>query len=248
MTAKERLGYPTQKPLKLLERIIQASSNPGDLVLDPFCGCGTAVAAAQNLGRRWIGIDIEPLAIRLMEKRLKEHCGITPTVYRYPQSFADARALAATPYDFERWALRLIPGAQPNFKQSGDGGLDGRAVIGTETHPRPLFGFQVKSGAVGQPVLQAFSGALRQHGCEAGLLIVLQERDAHRLRGLPLARERVALADWQGPRLDVWSVEEYFGRGQRIPTHLPPLVGDRETEALLAQGPWQQRLGEMGRD
>ena len=76
--AHERFGYPTQKPLALLERIIKASSNPGDLVLDPFCGCGTAVEAAQQLGRRWIGIDVEPLAVDLMARRLRERCGINP--------------------------------------------------------------------------------------------------------------------------------------------------------------------------
>ncbi len=245
--SNERLGYPTQKPLVLLERIIRASSNEGDLVLDPFCGCGTAVEAAQRLGRRWIGIDIEPLAVRLMEKRLKDRCGITPTVQRLPQNFADARDLAATPYDFERWAIRLIPGAQPNFKQSGDGGLDGRAVIASDEHPQPLFGFQVKSGeSVGRPVLQSFSGALREHGCLAGLLIVLEERNAQRLRGLPLAQERVAVGAWRGPRLDVWSVEEYFGRlSQKInpfPSQLPPLVGALETDNLLHHPAWQPRL------
>ena len=182
--AKERLGYPTQKPLALLERIIRASSNEGDLVLDPFCGCGTAVEAAQTLGRRWLGIDVEPLAVDLMARRLRDRCGVDPQIRGIPYDFEQAQRLAANaPYEFERWAIRLIPGAQPNFKQSGDGGLDGRAVVASAARPQPLFGFQVKGGqSVGRPVLDAFHGALTMNGCAAGLLVVLEERIAYRLR------------------------------------------------------------------
>ena len=109
--AAERLGYPTQKPLTLLERIINASSNPGDLVLDPFCGCGTAIAAAQKLGRRWIGIDITHLAVTLMKHRLWDTFGkdLPFQVIGEPVSLPDAQALATSnPYQFQWWALGLV--------------------------------------------------------------------------------------------------------------------------------------------
>ena len=242
--AKERLGYPTQKPLALLERIIRASSNPGDLVLDPFCGCGTAVEAAQNLGRRWLGIDVEPLAVDLMARRLRDRCGVDPQIRGIPYDFEQAQRLAANaPYEFERWAIRLIPGAQPNFKQSGDGGLDGRAVVASNARPQPLFGFQVKGGqSVGRPVLDAFHGALTMNGCAAGLLVVLEERIAYRLRGHLGAQERVQLNGWSGPRIGVWSVEDWLEGRRGAP--VPPLVGASETLELLRPQAWQRRLGE----
>jgi len=113
-TAKERLGYPTQKPEALLERIIQASSNEGDLVLDPFCGSGTTVAVAQRLGRRWIGIDITHLAIGLMKHRLRDSFGdgVDYEVIGEPVSLPDAQALAESdPFQFQWWALGLVGAA-----------------------------------------------------------------------------------------------------------------------------------------
>ncbi len=243
--AKERFGYPTQKPLALLERIIKASSNLGDLVLDPFCGCGTAVEAAHQLGRRWIGIDVEPLAVDLMARRLRERCGVNPRIRGIPYDFDQAQRLAENaPYEFERWALRLVPGAQPNFKQSGDGGLDGRAVVNVEKRPRPLYGFQVKGGRnVGRPAADAFRGALTQHGCDAGLLIVLNERNATRIRHAIGSQERVELNGWQGPRISVWSVEDWFASGHQCRASRPALMGEAETLELLRPQDWQRRLG-----
>ena len=113
--AAERLGYPTQKPIALLERILSASSNPGDVVLDPFCGCGTAVHAAQKLGRKWIGIDITHLAISLIEKRLKDAFGDACKfeVHGTPTDFDSARDLAERDkYQFQWWAVSLVD-AQP---------------------------------------------------------------------------------------------------------------------------------------
>lgn len=126
--AKDSLGYPTQKPQALLERIIAASSSPGDVVLDPFCGCGTAVHAAQALGRQWIGIDITHLAITLIEKRLKDAFpNDTFTVLGVPKDFATAQDLAKRDkYQFQWWACSLVK-AQPyqNKKKGADGGIDG---------------------------------------------------------------------------------------------------------------------------
>jgi adenine specific DNA methylase Mod len=127
-SADARLGYETQKPLALLERIIKASSNEGDVVLDPFCGCGTAVVAAQKLNRRWIGIDITHLAIAVMKKRLRDSFGIEPEVIGEPKDFAGACALAQQDrYQFQWWALSLV-GAQPlsgERKKGADARIDG---------------------------------------------------------------------------------------------------------------------------
>ncbi len=132
--SKERLGYPTQKPLVLLDRIIEASSQPGDVVLDPFCGCGTAVVAAQRLGREWIGVDITHLAVGLIRSRLRDVFGqsieTTYDVTGEPQDLAGAEQLASEDkFQFEAWALGLV-GARPAqgkpAKKGPDGGVDGR--------------------------------------------------------------------------------------------------------------------------
>jgi DNA modification methylase len=127
-TAKERLGYPTQKPIALLERIVTASSRPGMMVLDPFCGCGTAVHAAQKLGRQWIGIDITHLAISLIERRLKDAFpGIAFEVHGTPKDLDGARDLAQRDkYQFQWWAVSLVE-AQPfaGKKKGADSGIDG---------------------------------------------------------------------------------------------------------------------------
>ncbi|QYO64305.1 DNA methyltransferase [Leptolyngbya sp. 7M] len=137
--SKERLGYPTQKPLALLERIIKTSSNPNDIVLDAFCGCGTALVAAQNLGRQWIGIDISPTACRVMAKRLKDVCGMRESepghrkgdagsfvVRDLPWTIAKLKEIP--PFEFENWAVIALGGV-PNKVQVGDMGIDGRPVI-----------------------------------------------------------------------------------------------------------------------
>ncbi len=132
--AKESLGYPTQKPLPLLERIIKASSNENDIVLDAFCGCGTALVAAQNLNRQWIGIDISPTACRVMAKRLRDVCKLHEgDNYRLHGKGFVVRDLPWTekqlreipPFEFENWAVIALGGI-PNKVQVGDMGIDGR--------------------------------------------------------------------------------------------------------------------------
>jgi len=149
---KEDLGYDTQKPLALLERIISASSNKGDVVLDPFCGCGTAVVAAHKLKRKWIGIDITHLAINLMRVRLKDSFGIKAEVIGEPVDLAGARALAQQDrYQFQWWALGLI-GARPigEKKKGADQGIDGVILFIDEPTGKPKrVVVQVKSGHVG---------------------------------------------------------------------------------------------------
>jgi len=126
--AQERLGYPTQKPVALLERIISASSNEGDVVLDPFCGCGTAIHAAQKLGRQWIGIDVTHLAISLIEKRLRDAFpGIQFEVHGTPKDRDSAEDLARRDkYQFQWWACSMVDALPYGGKKKGaDGGIDG---------------------------------------------------------------------------------------------------------------------------
>lgn len=136
--AKERLGYPTQKPLSLLERIIKLSSKPGDIILDPFCGCGTAVHAAERLGRSWLGIDITHLAVTLIEKRLRDAFpGIEFAVEGTPQDLAGAKDLAnRDKYQFQYWACSLV-NAQPykGKKKGADGGIDGQIFFSDMESP-----------------------------------------------------------------------------------------------------------------
>jgi len=133
-TAKERLGYPTQKPLALLERIIRASSNENDIVLDAFCGCGTALVAAQKLKRQWIGIDVSPTACRVMAKRLRDVCGLPEdeALWKAGRGFivrdlpwTEEKLRAIPPFEFENWAVIALGGI-PNKTQVGDRGIDGR--------------------------------------------------------------------------------------------------------------------------
>lgn len=150
--AQERLGYPTQKPVALLERIITASSNRGDVVLDPFCGCGTTVHAAEKLGRQWIGIDITHLSISLIEKRLKDAFpGIRFEVHGAPKDLEGARDLShRDKYQFQWWAVSLVDAVPFGGKKKGaDGGIDGHIFFrsGAKTVEKAIV--SVKGGGVG---------------------------------------------------------------------------------------------------
>ncbi len=181
-SAGEALGYPTQKPLALLERIINASSNHNDIVLDAFCGCGTALVAAQNLGRQWIGIDISPTACRVMAKRLRDVCGMKESEPRWRAHQTDAfvvRDLPWTeeklrklpPFEFENWAVIALGGI-PNKVQVGDMGVDGRIFpVGTKPaedgtlYADDWFPIQVKQmDKVGRPDIDAFEAVMEREG------------------------------------------------------------------------------------
>ena len=178
--AAERLGYPTQKPISLLERIISASSNDGDMVLDPFCGCGTTVDAAQRLGRQWIGIDITFIAVDLIEKRLRHAYGSSVTqtyeVDGIPRDMASAQSLFdRSPFDFERWAVSRI-NAQPNVKQVGDKGVDGvaRFYLDKTTNGRVLA--SVKGGkTIGPQFVRDLIGTVQTQKAQMGVLITMAE-------------------------------------------------------------------------
>ena len=180
--ARERLGYPTQKPEALLERIIQASSNEGDVVLDPFCGCGTTVAAAEKLKRRWIGIDITHLAVALMKNRLKATFNIDAgTDYRVtgePEDVGSARALwEQDPFQFQYWAMSLLQ-AQPQGerRRGADRGIDGLVTFidGPRRSYRKAI-VQVKGGHVSVPQVRDLRGTVEREKAAMGLFITLEE-------------------------------------------------------------------------
>ena len=185
--AAERLGYPTQKPIALLERIVQASSNDGDLILDPFCGCGTAIAAAQKLNRQWLGIDITHLSIALMKYRLKDSFGLIEkkdyAVVGEPESIDGARQLAKDDrYQFQWWALSLVQ-AKPLGGESGaregkkgfDKGIDGVINFVNEKGKTERVLIQVKSGHVKSGDIRDLRGVLDREESAIGVFITLEE-------------------------------------------------------------------------
>jgi len=188
----ERLGYPTQKPLALLDRIIRASSNPNDIVLDAFCGCGTALVAAQNLGRQWIGIDISPTACRVMAKRLRSVCRLPEdeSLWRTGRGFVvrdlpwtEEKLRAIPPFEFENWAVIALGGV-PNKAQVGDMGIDGRvypvsaipkkggAVAGELDFMDVWYPIQVKQkDRLGRPDVDSFEAVMIRYDRTKGFLV-----------------------------------------------------------------------------
>jgi DNA modification methylase len=224
-TGSERLGYPTQKPEALLERIINSSSNEGDVVLDPFCGCGTAITVAQKLKRRWIGIDITHLAVNLMKYRLQDTFGEAVKkeydVIGEPTDIAGAEQLAGEdPYQFQWWALGLV-GARPvEQKKGADKGIDGRVYFHepNEKATRQII-FSVKAGHTGVAHVRDLRGVLDREKAQIGVLITLQEPTA------PMRKEAASAgfykSSWgEHPRLQVVTVGELL-EGKRLDT--PPL-------------------------
>jgi DNA modification methylase len=230
--AKERLGYPTQKPLALLERIINAACPLDGVVLDPFCGCGTTIDAAVRLNRAWIGIDITYIAIDLIEKRLAHTHGAairtTYDVYGIPKDMGSAKALfAQSPFDFERWAVSLI-NAQPNQKQVGDKGIDGVAKFVADTnHTIGRVLVSVKGGKViGPNFVRDLLGTIQTQKAEMGVLISM----APATRGVTEAANHAGSYVWpingeSFPRLQVITIEELLaGKRPRLPGTLNPYI------------------------
>lgn len=187
--ADESLGYPTQKPLALLERILNLSSNPNDIVLDAFCGCGTALVAAQNLGRQWIGIDISPTACRVMAKRLRDVCKMKESEPLWSAHRTDAfvvrdlpwtidKLKAIPPFEFENWAVIALGGI-PNKVQVGDMGIDGRIFpVGTKPSDSnsmfagDWFPIQVKqTDRVGRPDIDGFEAVMEREDRQRGFYV-----------------------------------------------------------------------------
>jgi DNA modification methylase len=171
---KERLGYPTQKPEALLDRIIQASSKEGDVILDPFCGCGTAVASAQKLGRQWIGIDVTHLAIGLIKARLRDAFGDMAhyRVLGEPTTAQDAAELAETDkYQFQWWALGLV-GARPvDQKKGADKGIDGRLYFHDGGKQTRQIIFSVKGGHLKATDVRDLRGVIDREKADIGVLL-----------------------------------------------------------------------------
>jgi hypothetical protein len=211
--AQERLGYPTQKPEALLERIVAASSNPGDVVLDPFCGCGTAVAAAQKLGRRWIGIDITHLAINLIKHRLINAFGADANyqVIGEPVDQHGAASLAASdPYQFQWWALGLVGARPAEQKKGADKGIDGRLYFHDESTggTTKQIIFSVKAGKTGAAHLRDLLGVLDRERAQIGVLISLQEPTREMRKEAASAGYYPSPWGTKHPRLQLLTIEE----------------------------------------
>jgi hypothetical protein len=246
--AQERLGYPTQKPEALLARIISASSNEGDLVLDPFCGCGTTITASQRLKRRWIGIDITHLAITLIKHRLRDAFGDQATyqVIGEPVSLPDADALAATdPYQFQWWALGLV-GARPvEQKKGSDKGIDGRLYFHDEAEggKTKQVILSVKAGHTSVPHVHELRGVMEREQAEIGVLITMVEPTQ------PMRSEAASAGFYDSlgwntrhPRLQILTVEELL-EGKKI--DMPAVGQQRATfkKAPKAKGEGPAQLG-----
>ena len=219
-TARERVGYPTQKPVKLLERIIEATSNEGDTVLDPFCGCGTALHAAQNLNRRWIGIDICVNACKVIEQRLKGHFDSLWNEVEFvgmPKTRDDAEYMAASdPFRFERWAASLVDGMEANRKQRGDGGIDGWGRLAVRKGQFVDLVSQVKGGHTNPGHVQAFNGARQQAGADLGIFTCFEDRVTTGMRNAAMGPGY--FRDTQVPVIQIYTIEDYFeGRKPAMP-------------------------------
>jgi site-specific DNA-methyltransferase (adenine-specific) len=235
-SSAERLGYPTQKPLALLERIVQTSSNEGDVVLDPFCGCGTAIDAAQKLGRRWIGIDVTYLAIALIRRRLRDAYGESIDesyeVIGEPASVSDAKVLAAAdPYQFQWWALDQVHARGTEQKKGADKGIDGRIYFheGDSSDVKQII-ISVKAGHTGRAHVHELRGVVDREEAVIGVLITMQETTK------PM-RDEAATAGFytspwgKHPRLQLLTVEDLLG-GKGI--DCPPL---RHTSQTFKRAP-----------
>ena len=236
--AKERLGYPTQKPLALLERIIEASSNPGDIVLDPFCGCGTAVAAAQKLGRRWVGIDLTYLSIAVMKKRMQDHYPELGKieVIGAPTELEGARRLAADEengrYQFQWWALDQI-GATPrggDKKKGADGGIDGLITFSDVGSALQSVIVSVKSGGVQAKDIRELNHVVEREKAVIGIFVTLEEPSK------PMKDEAAQAGSWHSdlydksyPKIQIITAREIIEEG-KMPD-LPPLLAPQYRQA-----------------
>ncbi len=231
---KERLNFQTQKPEALLERIINASSNEGDVVLDPFCGCGTAITVAERLNRRWIGIDITHLAISLMKSRLRDTFGSDLADYAVigvPQDVESARALAVEGehdgrYQFEYWALGLID-ARPSKKgrRGADSGVDGYInFFDDNTGKAKRIIVQVKSGHVRRDMIATLKGDMARENAEIGLFITLESPTRPMIQEAAAAGiyTPVQFPNHDYPRVQILTIEDLLSGVQaEVPRYAP---------------------------
>ena len=246
--AQERLGYPTQKPEALLDRIVRASSKDGDVVLDPFCGCGTSIASAQRLGRRWIGIDITHLAINLIQHRLQDTHGDsiaqTYEVTGEPVSVPGATELARSdPFQFQFWSLGLVGARPANGKKGADQGIDGRKyfheVQGGKTGQ---IVFSVKAGHTGPDHVRELRGVIERENAALGALISM--REPTKAMRTDAASAGFYTSPWgQHPRIQLLTIEELLA-GKKLDAP-PTRQVDRtfkRAPRVKPKGPVEQRL------
>ncbi|MYC07980.1 MAG: site-specific DNA-methyltransferase [Chloroflexi bacterium] len=234
-TSGERMGYATQKPLALLERIISASSNPGDVVLDPFCGCATTLEAAHSLDRRWIGIDIAIHAVKRVARiRLNERLGLVEgqdfEIEGVPRNVEGAKDLwQKDPYHFQKWAVEQVEGFVTT-RRAADGGVDGRLYFAVP-HAQDLQSMviEVKGGKnVSIRDLRALKGVLDyDDGLMAGLIIMepLGKIKARNFERFSADAGTLDILGIEYPRMQILTVEEIF-EGKRFAT---PTVAGRHT-------------------
>ena len=246
----ERLGYPTQKPEALLARIIKASSDEGDLVLDPFCGCGTTIAVAERFNRRWIGIDITHIAITLMRHRLHSTFGDELSPYEVigdPKDLASAKALAQEDrYQFQLWALGLVEARPSQEKKGADAGIDGYIYFFDDYSDKPkTIVVQVKSGHVGVSQIRDLKGVMERENAVIGVFITLEEPTR------PMRTEAVTAGFyepeyWPGeryPRLQILTIEELLnGKTVQYPRKAPPATFKRAPRRRKREPPKQSEL------
>lgn len=228
--AKERLGYPTQKPESLLERIVSASSNEGDIVLDPFCGCGTAIIASQKLNRKWIGIDITHLAIGVMKLRLNTITGIKYTVKGEPEDIEGARELARqNKYEFQWWAVSKI-GGQPyaDKKKGADTGIDGYLYFtdySTDKDKSKKAIISVKAGGqVHSSMIRDLGHVIDREKADFGIFLTLEKPTS------PMVKESATKGFYSSqsghnyPRIQILTIEDIFqGKKPNIPMWVAPI-------------------------
>jgi adenine specific DNA methylase Mod len=231
--AKERIGYPTQKPLALLDRIIRASSNEGDVILDPFCGCGTTVECSEKLKREWIGIDVTHYAVTLIERRLST-IGVSPDAYQVvgrPTDLAGARDLARRDkHQFQWWAAwRLGARWYREEKKGADRGIDGRMLFKNGPYGDGLIIISVKGGDnVGVQMVRDLRGVIEREESEMGLLVSLAEPTTPMMTEAAAAGFVQKSAHGRLPRLQVVTIEDILdGRMPKLPPLPEPERADR---------------------
>lgn len=235
--AEERLGYPTQKPLTLLDRIIRASTNPGDVVFDPFCGCGTAVYASHLAGRHWIGCDIAILSVRIVEDTLLKRYGLIDSEH-YDISGVPLSVDAATDLferdrqQFQHWAVELA-GGFCNNRYSGDQGVDGRLYYGDPSRGLRSMVLSVKGGQVAPAFVRELVGTLEMQGAQMAGFICLQEPT----KGMKDIAAKGGMIEHEGakyPRVQIRTVGDLLaGRFFDTPARARTLSWERQTKLAL---------------
>ena len=233
----ERLGYPTQKPVALLNRIIEASSNPGDVVLDPFCGCGTTVAAAELAKRQWVGIDVSPFAVKLVRDRRLRPMGRDAEIAGIPTDMDGAQMLLdRSPLDFEVWAVTAVPGLAPNERRVGDRGIDGRGAMMHQPtgESSRLVVAQVKGGGYTASTMRDFQRVIEREKAAAGIYITLRKVNTKSARQAAAEMGTIEIGARVYPRLQLWSVEELLeGKWPSLPDMADPYTGKGVRQAEL---------------